>query len=233
MFIIADAHVSEAESNTDAFFEMLAGLAETEADIVFLGDIFDLWVSLPRYETEMETRFLDWCRREKQRRTIGFIEGNHEFYVVRHHRDCFTWSSERGRREGGLLINRADRQYLWWRRLSKNLLARTFARLWRGGPQKVAHLKEKMKNTNRAFRGSLPAEALAGFAHRGARQGLELILVGHFHEPFAHTSGSCRLVVLPDWYSAGEIGYLDAAEGRLETGHWRELSARARGSRTA
>ena len=45
-------------------------------------NIFDLWIALPRYEDEIHTKFIDWCRKQKHIRTIGYLEGNHEFYYL-------------------------------------------------------------------------------------------------------------------------------------------------------
>jgi hypothetical protein len=81
--MIADAHISRTQGNVEAFFEMLAALEDGPSDVVFLGDIFDLWVALPRYENEQHRMFLSWCQRQKGHRRIGFVEGNHEFFLRR------------------------------------------------------------------------------------------------------------------------------------------------------
>ena len=57
MILIADAHTGKA--NVGAFFEMLEAIADTGETVVFLGDIFDLWIGLPRYETDQHRRFLE------------------------------------------------------------------------------------------------------------------------------------------------------------------------------
>ena len=33
-------------------------IENTEQDLIFLGDIFDLWVALPRYETDIHNNFI-------------------------------------------------------------------------------------------------------------------------------------------------------------------------------
>src|SRR5210317_281851 len=49
MIIITDAHISKAKGNHAIFFKMLESLEKNNQDLIFLGDIFDLWVALPRY----------------------------------------------------------------------------------------------------------------------------------------------------------------------------------------
>ena len=62
MIIITDAHISKAAGNHATFFRMLASLESHQQDLIFLGDIFDLWVALPRYEDNAQRQFVAWCR---------------------------------------------------------------------------------------------------------------------------------------------------------------------------
>lgn len=207
---------------------MLTALEAGDEPVVFLGDIFDLWISLPRYEESMQRRFLAWCRHQRQRREIGFVEGNHEFYVVRRHKHCFTWSSNWGKRRGdvlfvhGDLINREDRNYLRWRKLSKNFIMRTLVRFLPGGPRLVQKTKAKMKKTNQAFRLGLPKPALVAYARTQGQKGIAQVLVGHFHEAFSCEDGA-RLAVLPDWFADHWISRLEEACGGIESGPWQQL----------
>ncbi|MBO7089265.1 MAG: hypothetical protein J6W70_05105, partial [Lentisphaeria bacterium] len=77
--MIADAHLTCREPE-DEFFRMLDGVSRLPADIgiIFLGDIFDLWIALRGYENDDHRRFLEWCRREKERRQIVFLLGGAE-----------------------------------------------------------------------------------------------------------------------------------------------------------
>ena len=219
MIIITDSHVSDAYGNVDAFFEMLTALSETRDDIVFLGDIFELWVGLNRYEGVIHRDFIRWCKSQKARRAIGFIEGNHEFFVTQKHRDNFTWSSKLGHLDKvqsnlwvhGDLINRADKNYLRFRRLSKNWLTKALVYSLPRGPSFVEKLKAKLKTTNQDFRMGLPKEALNQFAEEQFAKGVRQIIVGHFHQDYKYENANgCILRVLPDWYSNQTIGHLSS-----------------------
>ena len=93
MIIITDAHISKSKGNYAIFFKMLESLEKNNQDLIFLGDIFDLWVALPRYEEEIHQDFIAWCRRQKSHRTIGYMEGNHEYYLVKERASDFTLCS--------------------------------------------------------------------------------------------------------------------------------------------
>lgn len=89
MIIIADTHLSPTKGNIPEFFQMLDTFKKNNEDLVFLGDIFDLWIALPRYESDFHRKFLAWCREQRNHRIIGFIEGNHEFFVAEERKSLF------------------------------------------------------------------------------------------------------------------------------------------------
>ena len=95
MILIADAHVNVAAGTHRPFFRMLAALEKTKEDIVFMGDIFDLWIALPGFEQAVHHHFLTWCRQQKAHREIGYIEGNHEFFLSEEKGDAFSWATDR------------------------------------------------------------------------------------------------------------------------------------------
>lgn len=231
MFVITDAHVSEAYGNVDDFFSMLKAVGETDENLVFLGDIFELWIGLKRYEGVIHRDFVRWCKTQQAKRSIGFIEGNHEFYVTRRHRECFTWSSGKGFFEvderrlwvHGDLINRADKNYLRFRRLTKNFLTKALVYGLPRGPAMVERLKAKLKTTNQNFKMSLPKEAINAYAEAQFARGVKQIIVGHFHQDYSYKDNyGNSLRILPDWFSTGLIGKLTSEE--LCVSPWQKIS---------
>jgi UDP-2,3-diacylglucosamine pyrophosphatase LpxH len=232
LVIIADAHISRRQGNADAFLEMLAALEKGVGDVVFLGDIFDLWIALPRYENDLHRTFLSWCRKQKPRRRIGFIEGNHEFFLARRHAAAFTWCTQLAwwkDSEGNLFchgdrINRHDRNYLTFRKLTKNPITRTAIHCLPMGPKLVNHVKRRLKGTNRAFRKSLPKVQLRKFAEERFQEGATRIFLGHFHQSYFYRGAhGGQLHTLPDWYSRGWISVLSADRHALRQGPWRDM----------
>jgi UDP-2,3-diacylglucosamine hydrolase len=234
MIIITDAHISKAAGNHATFFRMLASLESHQQDLIFLGDIFDLWVALPRYEDDAQRQFVAWCREQKKHRTIGFMEGNHEYYLARNRAQDFSWCSAAAWRRvnsGTLLvhgdrINKRDRNYLWFRMIAKNPVAQFIMRVLPLGPRMAASLKRGLKNTNMNFRLQLPREEIDLFADARFAEGIDTIFVGHFHREYTyHHSDFKTLYVLPDWFSTGIVTVFDE---KLRTAcgvHWKQLSA--------
>ena len=214
---------------------MLSWLETTRYDIVFLGDVMELWIGVPSYEDALQHDFLEWCRREKGRRRIYFLEGNHEFFVLRHHRECFSQSASEMLRVGTMLLSHGDslattgghRCFRWW---SKSSLAYLLLRFLPGAPFLVRRIKQvfEKKSLTRSWR--FPAERLVAWG-QGVFQASssETILLGHFHRSFQmHYKGNRLLAVLPAWKDHGEVAIFDPSGNSIRSRHWRSLAAFSR-----
>ncbi|NOY81816.1 MAG: hypothetical protein GXP31_12540 [Kiritimatiellaeota bacterium] len=230
MLLVADAHVSVENGNVDSFFAMLDRIADTDEGVVFLGDILELWIGLPRYETDLHRRFLAWCRKQCDRRTVGFVEGNHEFFVARHHADAFSWCAAREYRDGeclyahGDLIDAADRGYRLFRALTKNGAAHWLLAHAPGIPALVGRIKSGMERRSRRCAKHVPERDAARFAEACFAQGIRLVATGHFHRFHQYVSGNGvnRLIVTPAW-GESECVVRVRTDGKVEVVHGREI----------
>lgn len=233
MIIIADSHISDAAGNQNDFFSMLKAFEGNDEDIIFLGDIFDLWIALPRYESGIHRRFLGWCRENKKHRTIGFAEGNHEFFVADEKRDIFSWSSSLAwyaDPQGNFFchgdqINSRDRNYLLFRRFIKNRCIKTVIRFFPYGPVVFENFKKSLKKTNRIFKKQLPVQEIRSFARTGFDMGAEKIFTGHFHRKHIYCDSSGKeLHILPDWFSSETVVLYNEKSGHVSYHHWSEIN---------
>lgn len=236
IFVVADAHVSEKNGNLDAFFAMLRKFEDCPGDIVFLGDIFDLWIGLSRYERTYHHDFLKWCERQKGGRTVGFIEGNHEFFVCQHHRTRFTWcDTARFDCEGitfvhGDLINQHDTPYLRFRRLTKNPVTKFLVRFMPFGVRLVQALKERLRTTNMAHKMGLPEDQIEAFGRNLKRNAQchesTFLVLGHFHRQKSWTlPGGGVIHALPAWVDSQTVSVIGRTERiTLEHVHWQDLN---------
>ena len=232
MIIIADAHIDESRGNVTEFFHMLEVIEKTEHDVVFLGDIFDLWIAFPRYEKRIHDVFLNWCRVQKQRRMVGFIEGNHEYFIAAQRSAYFSWCSDAAAwpdATGNLFchgdqINHRDKNYLRFRRITKHPISQLIARFLPWGPRIGEFLKLHLKKTNLEYRKCLPKEVIAEYAEAQFKNGIHTIFAGHFHGGYRYQSqDSSTLYVVPAWLSAGQITLYEKKSGSISSCHWREL----------
>ena len=216
--MIADAHLT-CRKPEDEFFRMLDAAARLPGDvgIIFLGDIFDLWIALPGYENGEQRRFLDWCRREKTKRNVIFLEGNHEFFVAKTYGDAFTYADETMYQDGllqwlhGDRINREDRGYAFLRFMIRNRLMRWLLRLAGPtfGPSFAHYVRERLRTTNQANKHYFPEpHALRYLASCPPDS---VVFAGHFHDRVTKTAGGRILEVLPAYANASELAYYDPA----------------------
>lgn len=231
MILIADAHVSPERGNVAPFLDMLSRLSRTREDIAFLGDIFDLWIALSRYENRLHRHFLDWCRSARQGRRIGFIEGNHEFYVARNRSDAFSWCTDAPWHQDGNgslfchgdRINRQDHQYLRFRRISRHPLTEAALRTVPAGPRVAESIRRGMKHANQAMKKWFPDGEIARFAAARFREGESVLYIGHFHRGFIGGAPGRRLCLVPPWFREGRVMVTDPRTGEAHCRHWTEV----------
>jgi len=233
MIIITDAHISKAAGNHATFFRMLESLEGNHQDLIFLGDIFDLWVALPRYEDETHHNFVAWCREQKKYRTIGFMEGNREYFLARQRAQAFSWCSAAAwrRDDAGTLfvhgdqINRRDRNYLNFRKFVKNRIFLFILRILPFGPRMAESFKRGLKKTNLEFRLHLPREEVKLFAESRFAEGIDTIFVGHFHQEYLYCKAHLKkLYVLPDWFGTQKVTVFDRDTKKVAFIHWEKIN---------
>ena len=232
LLLIADSHVLPGTDSETEFFQMLSWIGTTSFDVLFLGDNLDLWIaSGGRYETAAHRRFLEWCREEKSRRRVMMVEGNHEFYLARHHADCFTVCEETSLRIGDVLFLHGD---ISQKRFGFHRCFRAFAKNGFGdwvmgwlpfGPAFARVMKCFLSSNGTPTRARLAKPILfvkrrvCGFCRE---HGVKHVVMGHFHLRFhEELDGGGTMDVVPAWKNAGEIGVLDG-DGALSVLSWQE-----------
>lgn len=184
LILVADPHWGEE----------LTGLREVtrkhpEADWLFLGDVFDVWVGMPGLETEPQRSFLWWVQeRRNAGRWIGLWSGNRDFFLDRFAGQFDLLGEgvggalprERLTFEHGDLVNGADRRYRFWNLVSRSaFMWVAVALLPPALAQRLAvRLERSMRTTNQGFRVAFPREA---FAEAAAGHPDSIFLTGHFH----------------------------------------------------
>lgn len=212
LILVADPHWGEELTGLRE-----AALRHPEADWLFLGDLFELWVGVPGMETEAQRGFLWWVRaRRTAGRWVGLWMGNREYFLDGLSADFDLMGEGPGGAlpaeglawEHGDLVNRADRRYRLWNLLSRSgpvwLLARLLPAPW--ARALARRLEKALRGTNRRHKQHFPAKA---FREVVEASGAGCFLVGHFHQ--AHREGVG--VALP-W--AHEGAFMVWREGRVE-----------------
>ena len=212
LILVADPHWSDELVGLQA-----ATRVHPDADWLFLGDVFDVWVGLPGMTSDAQRSFLAWVReRRRAGRWVGLWMGNREFFLDGY-ADIFDLMGEGvgGVLEGenlafehGDLINARDWQYRLWNRISRS---GPMWLLFRAMPSKLAafiaaKLERQMRTTNRTYKLVFPREAFRSAAKAHAQS---VFITGHFHTHEVEGNG----IALP-W--AFEGAFMVWREGRVE-----------------
>ena len=217
--VIADSHLGGPGGPVEGMLGQLAALpAEGVERLVLLGDIFQAWVGLPRFETPEIARFVAALRELRRAGVwIDYIEGNRDFFLAKSpYRDAFDFVGlETAFEAGGVRylavhgdgLNDRDWQYRAWRRLSKSLpvelAMRTLPR--RLARRMVASTDRRLANTNFKHRAELPEAAIRAFADRRLAEGHDVLLLGHFHEERTWPVGNGEIRLLEAWFKSRRV----------------------------
>lgn len=212
LLLVADPHWDASLADLQA-----TTARHPDADWLFLGDAFDLWIALPGLETPAQEAFLGWvAERRAAGRWVGFWSGNHEFFLWAraHHFDLAGEGTGACLAEGlafehGDLILGPDWRY---RLLNVVLRSGPVSLLVRGLPRTwvaafARNLAARLALARRPHGGRFPQEA---FRRAAARSAGKAFVTGHFHVDV--TEGKGR--TLP-WAHDGIFACWEGGEVRL------------------
>lgn len=217
--IIADCHLGGPggpASRLVAQLEELVGLGCRR--LILLGDTFHVWVALPRFEPPEVRPVLtavEGLRRRGVR--VDYIEGNREFFIADGpYGDRFESAGTEvafevgGRRflaVHGDGLNDRDRQYLFWRWLSKSAPVRLAMRcLPRALAQPLLRSTEgHLAETNFKHRLHIPEEAILAYAERRLAEGYNALVLGHFHRPKTWRIAGGEVRLLDAWFNSHRV----------------------------
>ena len=220
--IIADCHLEGPGGAADPLLEQLAELPRRGCRrLVLLGDIFHAWVGHRHFETPEVRAVMPALERLRGAGVgIDYIEGNRDFFIADSpYAGVFdTVGTEVSFEVGGMRylalhgdgLNDRDRQYLFWRWLSKSLPVRLAIRLLPGAvARRVMRSTEgRLAETNFKHKMVIPEEAISAYAERRFAEGFDVMVLGHFHRPKSWRVGGGEVRLLDAWFNSHHVEWL-------------------------
>jgi UDP-2,3-diacylglucosamine hydrolase len=192
--------------------------------LVLMGDLFQAWVGLRRFETADIAAVVAALRSLRRRGLrIDYIEGNRDFFLAQSpYADAFDGVGVEVAFEAGGVrylavhgdgLNDEDWRYGLWRRLSKSALSRSLAgRLPAPLARWLVHSTERrLSRTNFRHRHRLPEAAIKRYAERRLAEGHDVLLLGHFHEDRTWRVAGGEVRLLAAWFRTRTIEWLISA----------------------
>lgn len=235
--VIADAHLDAKNRELDVFLEFLAFLQKNPCQGMYiLGDLFTIWLGTPKLTFSHQPPVIQALSALRNAgMQINYVEGNRDYFLAPLYLNApFSQIASESLQEiidgkqvyfaHGDLVNAHDRQYRLWRRFSRN--SRLFS-LFNAIPRPVAvslahSLEQRLRETNRKHKTAFPENLCREYAEAHWKRGVDLIILGHFHEErslSAFFNGRQRtLYVLPAWKDTQQYLTLDEkGESALHT----------------
>ncbi len=222
--LIADAHLGGPGGPPEP---LLAQLSELRAQgcerLILLGDMFQAWVGLPQFETAEIRAVVSALKALKaQGLRLDYIEGNRDFFLARSYRDLFsTLGKEVAFAVDGVRylavhgdgLNDRDRQYLFWRWLSKSAPSRFLVgRIPHRLAQRTIHSTERrLSLTNFKHKVKIPEDAILRYAQKRFAEGYDVLYLGHFHEPRTWKIAGGEVRLLDAWFNHHHLEWLGSS----------------------
>lgn len=224
--VFADCHVGRRPDDDRPFLEALERAAgRGAAEISLLGDIFHFFIAHPKFETPAIGRFLRKVEELRGRGVpVTYIEGNREFFLRGSYAEelfrevcdeqAFVEGGRRFLLTHGDLLNEKDLPYRFWRFLSKNPVSRAAIALVprKAGNRFVWKVEARLYRSNFKHKTRLPVGMIREFARRRFDEGVDVVLLGHFHRSWSEQIGRGRVEILPAfvderrWMEIGDDG---------------------------
>ena len=225
--VIGDSHIGLADGSEQPINTWLDRLATLEPKALYLnGDLFHYLIAHPKFKTQSVERVMEKFREVRDRGiAIHYVEGNRDFFIRKSFvEDAVTdiaveYAVPAGTNKflivHGDMINDRDWQYRFWRRASKNPLAKLGLNFIPGGVARsfVDSVERRLAGSNFKHKSRVPVELMAQYAKRRYAEGFTHVVFGHFHEKLVIPAGKTTVTVLPPWYETGEAMVIDPLTG--------------------
>lgn len=220
--VVADAHLGGPGGNGEELAEQLAVLEPARCvRVLFLGDLFHLWIGARRFETP-EVRLLAPVIRDLRQRGIrvSYVEGNRDFFLSGgaygdlfddYGREVrFEIGDEKYLAVHGDGLNPGDWRYRCWRRLSKNAVSRWLTlRLPPALSNRLVSSTERgLARTNLEHKARIPEGIIRRYAARRLAEGYNVLLVGHFHAARRWVLDGGEVRVANAWFNDRKLLWL-------------------------
>lgn len=209
--VFADCHVGRRPGDEGPFLEALEKARQRGVTrITLLGDTFHFFIAHPKFETPAIARFLAAVRGLAAAGvSVTYVEGNRDFFLRGSYVEkefgavCDEETFEAGGRRflatHGDLLNEKDLPYRFWRFLSKNPVSRFALDFFPkdAGNRLVWKVEARLYRSNFRHKSRLPVEMIRAFAGRRFREGVDVLLLGHFHKSWTEQVDGGRVEILP------------------------------------
>jgi UDP-2,3-diacylglucosamine hydrolase len=217
LLVVSDLHLNpNSPERNENFLRFLESARDQKDHVLIVGDLFDLWFGWKGLTMEFQQPILNrMIELAESGLVMDYVEGNRDFGITQYRGRIFKnveeqfyrsrWKDMVIHAEHGDLINKSDRPYRIWRRISKNRISYF---LLKHLPSFVTlrlalRLERNLKRTNLKNKMNYPEQNVEEFYGALLQEGVDLIIIGHFHLeraiPIPRGNRTVLFYNLPGW----------------------------------
>ena len=241
LYFISDSHMGMVLNNDeskrrDKLFSIFNKITESGGTLIIGGDFFDFWFEFGKNTPEIYKNVFDALSKLKDKGVdIHYVAGNHDYWNFGYFESTFVKSFYKD----DLLIDDFDSKILvthgdgllksdvGYRALKKVLRNRIFIFFFKLLGEKIGYkIGKKVSHTSQGYNHfdnnvDEIKRDISEYAEKKWSEGIDVVLVGHYHQKEIIVKGSKLLIFLGDWLKHYSITKFDGKEWAQFS--WNEL----------
>ena len=228
-YFLSDNHIStrkdpEQSKRMSDMLTLLDEILKSKGTLFILGDFFDFWFDKNHYVPSELSPIVEALKKLLDEGIeIHYVGGNHDYWIegyltnelgIRFYPDAlrFEWEGKRFYCQHGDHIVYVGEQYPWVRKVLRDPLSIGLLKLlpikwtYKLGEQ-VSHYNRNVPDIPRVS--DLLVLKMKNYLEQKLKDGYDVALTGHVHEPYLHAGDNGTLVILGDWIHNRSYAYMD------------------------
>ena len=241
LYFISDSHMGmvlnkDESKRREKLFSIFNKITESGGTLIIGGDFFDFWFEFGKKAPEIYQNVFDALSKLKDKGVdIHYVAGNHDYWNFGYFESTFVKSFYKD----DLLIDNFDSKILvthgdgllksdvGYRALKKVLRNRIFIFFFKLLGEKIGYkIGKKVSHTSQGYNHfddnvEEIKRDISEYAEKKWSEGIDVVLVGHYHQKEIIVKGSKLLIFLGDWLKHYSITKFDGKEWAQFS--WNEL----------
>lgn len=241
LFFISDCHIgmqlnSEELERRHKLFQLFESIKNSGGTLIIGGDFFDFWFEFRKKTPEIYRDVFERLEDLKNNNIkIHYIAGNHDYWNLGYFEQKFTHSFYKKDLvikdfNDKILITHGDgllKKDVGYRALKKVIRNKLFIFLFKLLGEKLGYqIGSKVSNTSHGYNHfdnnvDEIIKDVSNFANEKWKEGIDVVLVGHYHQKLIVKEKSKMLIFMGDWLKHFAITKYDGNEWTQFS--WNEL----------
>jgi UDP-2,3-diacylglucosamine hydrolase len=219
IFFVSDNHFQKLKSEFEHkrrknFYSLLNHIADVKGTLIIGGDFFDFWFEFKKTTPQIYNDIFERLEDLKNNKIdIHYIAGNHDYWNFGYFEQKFLHSFYKQNMiindfNDKILITHGDgllKKDIGYRALKKVIRNKLFMILFKLLGQRIGYkIGQKVSHTSQGYNHfdnnvNEIIEDISEFADQKWKEGVDIVLIGHYHQKLIIEQKSKLLIFMGDW----------------------------------